>query len=135
MSPISGGKKSIRTIQEQLTSVLKEMEAKDPEIEGSILLRTDGLVLASAVSEGIDRDLAAAMGASILNVGSRVLEELRKGTIENVIVRGSDGVVTIISVASDMVFAAIAKKNANLGLMLVEMKRISGTIRKILETL
>jgi len=111
------------------------METKDPEIERSLLLRTDGLVLASAVSEGIDRDLAAAMGASILNVGGRVLEELRKGTIENVIVRGSDGVVMIIAVASDVVFAAIAKKNTNLGLMLVEMKRISGKIRKILETL
>ena len=127
--------KNVYFVKAELNTVLEEMETKDPEIEGSLLLRTDGLVLASAVSEGIDRDLAAAMGASILNVGGRVLEELRKGTIENVIVRGSDGVVMIIAVASDVVFAAIAKKNANLGLMLVEMKRISGKIRKILETL
>ncbi|MGQ4895145.1 MAG: roadblock/LC7 domain-containing protein [Candidatus Njordarchaeia archaeon] len=135
MAPILGGKRSIRTIQEQLTSVLKEMENKDPDIEGSLLLRTDGLVLASAVAEGIDRDLAAAMSASILNVGSRVLEELKKGTVENVIVRGSGGVVMVIAVNPEIVLGAIGKKDSNLGLMLVEMRRTAEKINKILESL
>ena len=135
MAPILGGKRSIRTIQEQLTSVLKEMENKDPDIEGSLLLRTDGLVLASAVAEGIDRDLAAAMSASILNVGSRVLEELKKGTVENVIVRGSGGVVMVIAVSPEIVLGAIGKKDSNLGLMLVEMRRTAEKINKILESL
>ncbi|MHA1675542.1 MAG: roadblock/LC7 domain-containing protein, partial [Candidatus Njordarchaeales archaeon] len=99
------------------------------------ILLTDANVLASAVSEGIDRDLAAAMRATILNVGSRVLEELRKGTIENIIVRGSDGIVMVISVSAEIVLGAIGKKNSNLGLMLVEMRRTAEKTNKILESL
>ena len=91
------------------------------------------MILATALPEGVDRDLVAAMSASVLNVSSRVLEELNRGVIENVIVRGDKGVVMVISVTSEVVLAAIAKKDANLGLMLVEMRRAAEKIKGILE--
>ena len=132
--PLPGfGKRGVEPVRSQLVSVLKDMETKDPEIEGSVLLRSDGLILATALAEGIDRDLVAAMSASLLNVSSRVLEELNRGKVENVIVRGENGVVMVISVMPEIVLAAIAKKDANLGLMLVEMRRAAEKIRNILE--
>ena len=129
------GRKTVESVRDQLVSILKEMESKDPEIEGSVLIRTDGLVLASALPAEIDRDLVAAMSASALNVSTRVLEELGKGEIENVIIRGSMGVVMVISVAQDIVLAAIGKKDANLGLMLVEMRRAAEKLKNIIEKL
>ena len=132
--PLPGfGKRGVEPVRSQLVSVLKDMETKDPEIEGSVLLRSDGLILATALAEGIDRDLVAAMSASLLNVSSRVLEELNRGKVENVIVRGENGVVMVISVMPEIVLAAIAKKDANLGLMLVEMRRAAEKIKGILE--
>ncbi|MHA1590365.1 MAG: roadblock/LC7 domain-containing protein [Candidatus Njordarchaeales archaeon] len=127
------GRKTVENVRDQLISILKEMESKDPEIEGSVLIRADGLVLASALPADIDRDLVAAMSASALNVSTRVLEELRRGTLENVIIRGAMGVVMIISVAQDIVLAAIGKKDANLGLMLVEMRRAAEKLKNVIE--
>jgi len=127
------GRKTVESVRDQLISILKEMESKDPEIEGSVLIRADGLVLASALPADIDRDLVAAMSASALNVSTRVLEELRRGTLENVIIRGAMGVVMIISVAQDIVLAAIGKKDANLGLMLVEMRRAAEKLKNVIE--
>jgi len=127
------GRKTVESVRNQLISILKEVESKDPEIEGSVLIRADGLVLASALPADIDRDLVAAMSASALNVSTRVLEELRRGTLENVIIRGAMGVVMIISVAQDIVLAAIGKKDANLGLMLVEMRRAAEKLKNVIE--
>lgn len=135
MPLLSFGKKSVASLRNQFVSILKEMESKDPEIEGSVLLRSDGLILAAALPEVIDRDLVAAMSASVLNVSSRVLEELHRGKVENVIVKGSEGIVVVISVAPEIDLAAIARKDANLGLMLVEMKRAAEKIREILESM
>jgi len=127
------GKKSIVSYRETLTSILKEMERKDAEIEGSIIVRTDGLILATALPEDIDGDIVAAMSASVFGVGARVLEELGGGTLENAIIRGSNRIIMLVSVTPEVSLVAIAQKDANLGLMFVEMKRAADKIREVLK--
>ncbi|MGQ4892828.1 MAG: roadblock/LC7 domain-containing protein [Candidatus Njordarchaeia archaeon] len=125
----------VETAGTSLEKILKEMHDKNRDIDGSAILRTDGLVIASVLAEKLDRDLVAAMAASLLNVSSRVLEELAKGNVEDVVVRGSDGVVALISVNPEAVLATMAKKNANLGLLIVTMKKARDKINKVLESL
>jgi len=127
------GKRGIGSLRDRLEQLLRELENKDPEIEGSVLLRSDGLVMASALKEQIDKDLVAAMVASALNVSSRVMDELHRGNVENIIIRGDKGVVMVIAVDPEVVLSAIAKKNANIGLMLVEMRKTAEKVRKFLE--
>ena len=125
----------MESIRSQLVSILKEMEDKDPEIEGSVLIRTDGLILATALPSEIDHDLAAAMCASVLSVSQRVFQELKKGTVDNAIIRGENGVLMLISVTEEIVLGALGRKDANLGLMLVEMKRAAEKIKNLIEKL
>ena len=127
------GKKGVEPLRNKILNILKDMETRDPEIEGSILLRSDGLVVAAAVREEIDKDLASAMMASLLNVSKRVFEELGRGSVDNVIVRGERGTVMIISVTPEVVLAAISKRDANLGLLLLEMRKASEKIKEVLE--
>lgn len=133
MSPLSFAKKSSESIKVEFIKILKELEDKDPDIEGSVIIRSDGLILASALPADIDSNLAAAMSASIFSVSQRVLKELNRGSIINTIVRGEDGVLMIISVTEDIVLAAIGKRDSNLGLMLVEMQRTAEKIKEILK--
>lgn len=133
MVPLSLPKRGAESIRSQLISVLKEMEDKDPEIEGAVIIRTDGLVLASALPREIDRDLASAMSASVLSVSQRVLQELKRGNIINTIIRGNNGIIMIIPIMKEIVLAAIGKREANLGLMLVEMRRAADKVKEIIE--
>ncbi|MEM3149080.1 MAG: roadblock/LC7 domain-containing protein, partial [Candidatus Jordarchaeales archaeon] len=87
--------------REELEKILKEMEAADPDIEASAIVRTDGLVMASALPKSADEGLIAAMSAAILNIGSRALSELAKGELEKIIVSGDKGDITIMGVGKE----------------------------------
>ncbi len=132
--PLSLRRKPVETLGDALTGVLKELESKVREIDGGLIVRNDGLVIASLMRENLDRDLVAAMSASLLNVSSRVLEELQKGFVEDLVVKGENGLIAIISVNPEIILATMAKKDVNLGLLLLSMKKAKDKILKIIES-
>jgi len=121
--------------REELEKILKEMEAADPDIEASAIVRTDGLVMASALPKSADEGLIAAMSAAILNIGSRALSELAKGELEKIIVSGDKGDITIMGVGKEAVLSAITKPGANIGLLLVEMARAREKVESVLKAM
>lgn len=123
----------IKSLRASLEEVLKEMERSDPEIEASALVRTDGLIMASALPEDVDKTLVAAMTAAVMNIGSRALEELKRGTLQEVLVRGDQGIICVMRATKDSVLSAIARPDANVGLVLVEMRKAIDKISKFLE--
>ena len=121
--------------RDELEKVLKDMELGDPDIESSAIVRTDGLVMASALPKGADEGLIAAMSAAILNIGSRALSELAKGELEKIIVSGDKGDITIMGVGKGAVLSAITKPGANIGLLLVEMGRARERVQSLLKAM
>jgi len=121
--------------RDELEKVLKDMELGDPDIESSAIVRTDGLVMASALPKGADEGLIAAMSAAILNIGSRALSELAKGELEKIIVSGDKGDITIMGVGKEAVLSAITKPGANIGLLLVEMGRARERVQSLLKAM
>ncbi|MFB0561052.1 MAG: roadblock/LC7 domain-containing protein [Candidatus Lokiarchaeia archaeon] len=117
----------------QLEGLLKAMEDADPDIEASAIVRTDGLVMASALPKDADEGLIAAMSAALLNIGNRAVAELARGEMDKVIVSGSKGDIILRGVGSEAVLSAITKPGANLGLLLVEMKRAGDRIVDVLK--
>ena len=131
--PLSLRRKPVETLGESLTRVLREIMDKVRDIEGTLIVRNDGLVIASLIHEDLDKDLIAAMSASLLNVSLRVLEELKKGSVEDLVVKGEEGLIAVISINPEIVLAVIAKKAVNLGLLLLSMKKAKEKIVKIIE--
>lgn len=121
--------------REELERILKDMETSDPDIEASAIVRTDGLVMASALPKSADEGLIAAMSAAILNIGSRALGELAKGELEKIIVSGDRGDITIMGVGKEAVLSAITRPGANIGLLLVEMTRAKERIETLLKAM
>mgnify|MGYP000529244044 CR=1 FL=1 len=121
--------------REELERILKDMESGDPDIESSAIVRTDGLVMASALPKSADEGLIAAMSAAILNIGSRALGELAKGELEKIIVSGDKGDITIMGVGREAVLSAITRPGANIGLLLVEMTRARERIEALLKAM
>ena len=122
-------------VKDRLKKILDDFEKRDPDVLGSVTMRSDGLILAHAIRAGVDADLAAAMLGSILNIGTRVSQELKVGELQDIVMKASDGVVAIVPAMKDVVLGAIARSDANLGLLLLEMRRTGEKIKKVLESL
>lgn len=108
---------------EQMVNRLREMQASSPEIEASAIVSIDGLIMASALAAEAEEDRVSAMSAAMLSLGERIASELGRGQLEQVYIRGTQGYVILTSVGEEAVLTALARENAKLGLVFLEMRR------------
>jgi len=111
---------------------LRDMQASSPDIEASAVGSVDGLTIASALPQSVEEDRVAAMSAAMLSLGERIASELGRGSLEQVYIKGSNGYVFLMSVADDAVLTALARENAKLGLLLLDMCRASDALSKLI---
>lgn len=107
---------------DQINFILQNLVGRSMDLEGALLVTTDGLPLASALPQGTDEDRVSAMGAAALSMGARTVGELRRGNLEQVLVKGDSGYVVLIQAGQETVLAAISSSEAKLGMILFEMK-------------
>jgi predicted regulator of Ras-like GTPase activity (Roadblock/LC7/MglB family) len=102
---------------------LRELQASSADIEASAIVSVDGLTIASALPQGVEEDRVSAMSAAMLSLGERIATELGRGTLEQVYIKGEKGYVILMSVGEDAVLTALAREQAKLGLILLDMRR------------
>jgi predicted regulator of Ras-like GTPase activity (Roadblock/LC7/MglB family) len=102
---------------------LRDMQASSPDIEGSAIVSVDGLSIASALRQEIEEDRVSAMSAAMLSLGERIASELGRGVLEQVYIKGENGYVLLMSVGEEAVLTVMARQEAKLGLILLDMKR------------
>jgi len=117
-----------KNMRKEFEMVLKDLEATAGDIEGSAVVRSDGLIVAFAMPRSTDESLVAAMSAALLNIGTRTVKELARGDLDKVIVSGNKGDVVLMGAGRDSILSTTTKVGANLGLVLVEMKKTSSKL-------
>ena len=120
------------TRTEEMVKLLKELQMTTPDIEASAVVSVDGLIIASALPADVEEDRVSAMSAAMLSLGERIATELHRGTLDQVFVRGEDGYVLLMSVGEEAVLTALARKNAKLGLVFLDMKRTAAELVRLL---
>jgi predicted regulator of Ras-like GTPase activity (Roadblock/LC7/MglB family) len=116
---------------EQITKRLRAMQSASPEIEASALVSVDGLIMASALPPEVEEDRVSAMSAAMLSLGERIAEELHRGALEQVYLRGSNGFVILTAVGQEAVLTVLARQNAKLGLIFLEMRRAAQDLESL----
>lgn len=106
-----------------LVEILQELQAASPGIQASAVVSVDGLTIASALPQNVQEDRVAAMSAAMLSLGERISSELGRGELDQVYIKGEMGYVMLMSVGEDAVLTALAKANAKLGLIFLDMRR------------
>ena len=117
---------------EILTDLLKDLEATTPDIEASAVVSVDGLMIASALPQNVEEDRVAAMSAAMLSLGERTASELARGGLSEVYVKGESGYVLLMAAGEDAVLTGLARKNAKLGLVFLDMKRTAEEVAKMI---
>ncbi len=117
---------------DMLTAVLSDLNGSSADIEASAVISTDGLMMAALLPAGMDEDRVGAMSAAILSLGDRTAKELARGTLEQVLIKGDKGYVLMTHAGVDAVLTVLAKQNAKLGLIFLDVKRAAEAVGKLI---
>jgi predicted regulator of Ras-like GTPase activity (Roadblock/LC7/MglB family) len=113
---------------EQMVARLKDLQAGTADIEASAVVSVDGLIMASSLPADVEEDRVSAMSAAMLSLGERIATELGRGVLDQVYIRGDNGYVILMSVGEEAVLTALARSEAKLGLIFLDMKRAAGDL-------
>lgn len=116
---------------EQLVERLRNMQASAPDIEASAVVSVDGLIMASALQQGVEEDRVSAMSAAMLSLGERISGELGRGILEQVYIKGDNGFIVLTAIGEEAVLTAMARKEAKLGMIFLEMRRAAEDLQKL----
>jgi predicted regulator of Ras-like GTPase activity (Roadblock/LC7/MglB family) len=111
---------------------LRELQASSPDVEASAVVSVDGLSIASALPQGVEEDRVSAMSAAMLSLGERIATELGRGLLEQVYIKGQKGYVVLMSVGEEAVLTVLAREQAKLGLILLDMRRAAEDLAKLI---
>ena len=116
---------------ELLVSRLRQLQMASPDIEASAVVSVDGLIMASALPPEVEEDRVSAMSAAMLSLGERIAKELGRGMPEQVYIRGNLGFVILTAVGEEAVLTALARQDAKLGLIFLEMRRAAEDLKRL----
>ena len=117
---------------ETLDDILKKLLAAIPEIKAAAIVSQEGLPIASALPAGTDEVRVAAMTAAILSLGERAAQEMNKGEMEQIFVRGTEGYILVLAAGKSAVLTVSTTKDVRLGLIFLDCKRTCEKIAKII---
>jgi hypothetical protein len=110
---------------------LKDLQAGTPDVEASALVSVDGLIIASALPPDVEEDRVSAMSAAMLSLGERIAGELGRGALDQVYVRGAHGYVILSAVGEEAVLTVLARQEAKLGLVFLDMRRAAEDLNRL----
>lgn len=115
---------------ELMVSRLRDLQAGTPDVEASAVVSVDGLIMASSLPAGVEEDRVSAMSAAMLSLGERIASELGRGILDQVYIRGDAGYVILMAVGEEAVLTVLARKDARLGLIFLDMRRTAEDLSK-----
>lgn len=118
---------------EKIHEILERLRRMDTDIQGTAVATNEGLVIASSLTENLDEERLSAICAAAATVTRRTAEELDKGEPTEVHIRTPKGYILIMRGGVSSLLVAITRPAANLGLILLDMRRVAREIASILE--
>ena len=119
------------TRTEMLVDRLKDLQSGTADIEASAVVSVDGLIMASSLPADVEEDRVSAMSAAMISLGERISDELGRGLLDQVYIRGNNGFVILMSIGEEAVLTALARSDAKLGLIFLDMKRAVEDLSKL----
>lgn len=107
-----------------IKQIIDQMTRSNPDIIGCTLVSDDGLPIYGVIPGYVEEDSVAAMSATLYALGERVIDDLIKGNLEQVYIKGDSGYVIISSVAPLGTLAVLAKSTAKLGYVLMVLRQV-----------
>jgi predicted regulator of Ras-like GTPase activity (Roadblock/LC7/MglB family) len=120
------------TRTQALNRALGRLQDASHDVLASAVVTEDGLIIASRLPQGLDEVQIAAMSAALLSIAGKASENLRAGQLEQLYLKGSEGLAVITSAGPHGMVLVLTRKDAKLGLVFLEVSRGADEVRRIL---
>jgi len=117
---------------EMMVERLRDLQIGTADVEAAAIVSVDGLTIASSLPPDVEEDRVSAMSAAMLSLGERIAGELGRGLLSQVYIKGNDGYIILMSVGEEAVLTALARKEAKLGLVFLDMRRTAEDLTRLL---
>ncbi len=117
--------------EKKINDVLHTLMSTNSSIEGVALVTSDGLMISSHLAQDMDEDRISAMSAALLSLSERAVEELGKGTPEQVTLKGSNGYIVLTAAGEEAVLTVTTNVSAKLGLIYMDVKNAAKELKSI----
>jgi uncharacterized protein len=117
--------------QEQLQHVLDELQEEVSDVQGAMLASRDGLPIVSTM-DPVDASRVAAMAATVLALGARVVETTGLGTFDEAVIQSDNGTFVVYDAGDLAALAVMAQARANLGLVHIEARRAAEVLAHLM---
>jgi hypothetical protein len=111
---------------------LGKLRARLPELTGSVLATTDGMVVAHDAHH-IEPDSLAALSAAHLALARRFAHAVKHGELRESVVQGTDGYITSYAAGAQALLTVVTTRDANLALVHLEARRTVQRLTELLE--
>jgi len=118
---------------EKMNSVLRQLRSSLQEIEAAVLISSDAMALASDISDESDEEMISALSASVLSMGERAANDLKRGILDQVYIKGDQGYLLIVHCGPDALLSLLVRPEAKLGVVFMEAKRTAEELSKLFE--
>lgn len=121
-----------------MNEILKRLITLDLNIEASAIIKTDGTILASAISSRISDSLFATIGMNLSMMGSDIIEGLDAGKLKSISVRGSEGVLDLAPIdkedpsVKDMILIILSHQKTKSGIISFAVNIVKKQIKEYL---
>jgi predicted regulator of Ras-like GTPase activity (Roadblock/LC7/MglB family) len=119
------------TVDPAVLQELDRLRGRVPELSGSVLATTDGLVVAHD-AHGIEPDGLAALSAAHLALARRFAHAVNHGELRESVVECDRGYITTYSVGPSALLTLVTSGDANLAMVHLEARRCVRRLVKIL---
>ena len=85
------------------------------------------------VSDESDEEMISALSASVLSMGERAANDLKRGVLDQVYIKGDQGYLLIVHCGPDALLSLLVKPEAKLGVVFMEAKRTAEELSKLFE--
>lgn len=123
--------KNKEALDKALRPVLRELNASSADIEASAVITRDGFTISAVLDEKVDVDRLGAMCATLLSLADTTSNELERGELEEVLIKGNIGYVLVVHIGKNAVLAVVARATVNLGMVFIEAKRTAKLAAKV----
>jgi len=147
VKPLESIEKQKQAIQEKpeekippssMNEILKDLLKLDLHIEASAIIKGDGTILASAISSRISETLFATIGQNLSMIGNDIIKGLSAGTLLNISIRGTDGVLDLAPIGSkksfgdDMILIILSHPRVKSGIIYFAVSIVKKQVKQYL---
>jgi hypothetical protein len=119
------------TVDPAVLSELDRLRGRVPELSGSVLATTDGLVVAHD-AHGIEPDSIAALAAAHLALARRFAQAVGHGSLRESVVECDRGYLTSYTAGPNALLTLVTSGDANLAMVHLEARRCVRRLVRIL---